>query len=104
MRVNISPRGSLIVIKNLSSPARLDHARDLPGRGELAHGDARQPEFAVDAARAAAERATVAHPGRRAVARQAGQLQLRLEAVLGRRVAIARQRLEARTARRSRLR
>src|SRR5580704_6613794 len=85
-------------------PARLDHARDLPGRGQLTHRDARQPELAVIAARPARKGAAVADARRRTVARHAGELQLRLKAILRRCVAVAGERLEARPARRHRLR
>src|SRR3982074_122965 len=93
MRVSMSPIGSLIVIAGLPSPARFEHAGDLPGRGELANRDARQFELAVDAARPAGQRTAVAHPRLRAVARQFGELQLRLEALFRRRRAVAGDRL-----------
>src|SRR6266567_1185099 len=99
MRVSISPSGSLIDMACLPSPARFGHAGDLPGRGQLAHRDARQPELAVIAARPAGQGAAVAQPGLRAVARHLGQLQLRLEAVFRRRIAVAGDRLEAHPAR-----
>src|ERR1044071_1456237 len=91
----MSPRGSLMVIASVPSPARLEHAGDLAGGGQLAHCDARQLELAVVAARPARHRAAVAHPRRRGVARHLGQLQLRLEALLAGCVAVARDRLQA---------
>src|SRR5713226_895207 len=94
MRVSISPRGSLIDMVRLSSPARFEHAGDLPGRGQLAHRDARQLELAVIAARTPGQGAAVAQPCLRAVARQLGELKLRLETVFRRRIAVAGDRLE----------
>src|SRR4030088_4887 len=96
---NKSPIGSLIVMAGLPSPARFEHAGDLAGRGELADRDARQFELAVNAARPAGQRAAVADPRLRAVARQFGELQLRLEALFRRRRAVAGDRLEALPAR-----
>src|SRR5258708_23345057 len=91
----MSPSGSLIVIARLPLPARLEHAGDLAGRGQLAHRDPRHPELAVVAARPPGQRAAVADPRSRAVARQLSELQLRLEAVFRRRIAGACERLEA---------
>src|SRR6185312_6488039 len=99
MRVSISPSGSLIDIDNASLPARLDHAGDQPGRGELAQRDARQLELAVIPARTPAQFAAVVQPRVRAVAGQLGELELRLEAVFRRRVAVAGERLEPGAAR-----
>src|SRR3546814_6124319 len=49
--VSISPRGSLIAMdRPPSSPARLDDARDQPGRAEVAQCDTRHLELAVDTA------------------------------------------------------
>src|SRR3546814_8033149 len=51
IRVSISPRGSLIAMdRPPSSPARLDDARDQPGRAEVAQCDTRHLELAVDTA------------------------------------------------------
>src|SRR5262249_29428088 len=60
---------------------------------------AREFELAVIAARSAGQRAAIAAPGLRAVARQFGQFQLRLETLLGRGVAVAGDRLQALAAR-----
>src|SRR6266513_947927 len=67
--------------------------------GALSVADARQFELAVNAARAAGQRAAVANARLRAVARQFGQLQLRLKALLRSRVAVARDRLQPLAAR-----
>src|SRR5262249_30084743 len=83
-----------------SLPARLQHAGDLAGGGQLAHGNARHLELAVDAARPPGQLTAVALTRRRAVARQFGKLQLRLEPLLGRRLAIAGDRLQPRPRRR----
>src|ERR1043165_4696327 len=99
MRVSMSPSGSLIVMARLLSPVRLQHARDLVRRCQFPHRDARQFELAVNTARAAGQRTAVANASLRAVARQLGQLQLRLETLLRRRVAIARDRLQPLAAR-----
>src|SRR3546814_16921288 len=49
IRVSISPRGSLIAMdRPPSSPARLDDARDQPGRAEPAPCDTRHIELAVE--------------------------------------------------------
>src|SRR3954454_9838964 len=93
MRVSMSASGSLIVI-GLLLPARLQHAGDLPGRGERAQCDARHLEFAVNRARPPGQLAAVADPCRGAVARQFGQFQLSREPLLRRRVTVARQRLQ----------
>src|SRR3954453_2582142 len=99
MRVSMSASGSLIVMA-LLLPARLQHAGDLSGRTQLAQGNARHLELAVKTAWPARQLAAVADAGRRAVARQFGQFQLRREAVFRRRVAVARQRLQTLACRR----
>src|SRR5262249_41868202 len=76
MRVNMSEIGSVMLIAP-SSPARLDDARHLAAHRELAQLVPRQAELAVDAARPAGQRAAVAQPGRRGVARQLLQLHAR---------------------------
>src|SRR5271154_3465602 len=88
IRVSMSPRGSLIVMRILPLPARLDQARDLSGRGQFANRDPRQPELAVIAARPPGQLATVADARRRAVPRQARELQLRFKTLFGRRLAV----------------
>src|SRR5439155_4138884 len=77
-------------------PARLHHARDLPGRGELAQSDPRELEFTIIPAWTAGQHASVANPGPRSVARQLGELELRREPLVRRRVAINRDGLQAR--------
>src|SRR5439155_24042769 len=88
MRVSMSPRGSVIMAR-LPSPARFEHAGDQTGRGQLADRDARQFELPVIAARPPGQGAAVADPRDGAVARQFGQLQLRFEGLLGRRLTVA---------------
>src|SRR3546814_5675944 len=58
-------------------PARLDHARDLATRGQLAERDARHAELAVIAARTPGHLAAVADARRRRVPRQFGEPELR---------------------------
>src|SRR5882762_10716313 len=86
IRVSMSPRGSVIMAR-LPSPARFEHAGDQAGGGQLADRDARQLELPVIAARPPGQGAPIANPRVGAVARQLRQLQLRLEALLGRRLA-----------------
>src|SRR5690242_13813425 len=63
MRVSMSAIGSVIVIEVLpSSPARLGHARDLPGVHELAQADAAELELAVHRVRPAAALAAGVRP------------------------------------------
>src|SRR6266852_6662153 len=81
-------------------PARLDHAGNLAGRGEFAQRDARELEFAVDAARTSGQLAAVADARRRRIARQLGQLEPRRELLLGGQRAIVGDRLEPRPLRR----
>src|SRR5436190_13223834 len=73
MRVSMSAIGSLILIAG-SLPARLDHARHLAVQRELAQLDAPEAEFLVHAARPPGQRAAVAQPHRRGIARQPLQL------------------------------
>src|SRR5439155_1187995 len=73
----------------LPLPARLDHAGDLPGRGQVPQRDARQLELAIGAARPPAQRAAIAQAHRRAVARQLGQLEARGETLLQRQLLVA---------------
>src|SRR5271165_7462389 len=84
MRVSMSPRGSFIAMILVSSPARLDEARDHAPVAQLAHGDARHLHLAIEAARPARHLAAVAHAHDRAVARQLRESQARLEALLHR--------------------
>src|SRR3989304_625360 len=73
MRVSISAIGSVMLIAD-SLPARLDHARNLAAHRKLAQFDPPQGELAVHAPRASGQRAAVAQPHRRSVARQLLQL------------------------------
>src|SRR5579883_2292501 len=61
-RVSRSAIGSVIVIAGLLSPARLRHARDLPGVDQLPQADAAQPELAEHGPRPAATLATRVPP------------------------------------------
>src|SRR5258708_5556835 len=97
MRASISPMGSLIAISRIPPlPTRLDHAGDLPGRGQLAQRDARQLELPIVRPRAAGELATQADPVRRRVPRQLGELQARREPVLDRQRLVVRHCLQPR--------
>src|SRR5690606_30085544 len=82
-----------------SLPAGLDKAGDHPQRAEFAQRDTRHLELAVDAARPAGDLAPVAHAHRRGVARQLGELQRRLEALLERQLLILGDRLQLGTPR-----
>src|SRR3990172_5959470 len=86
MRLSMSPSGSLIVITALLLPARLDQTRNQPRPTEVAQSDPRHLQLAVVAPRPSAHLTAVAdaHGGR--VARQLGELQARLEALLRRHV------------------
>src|ERR1051325_8117667 len=54
-------------------PARLRHTRDKPARGEFSEGQARNLEPANERAAAAADFATIDHPGGAGIARQLRQ-------------------------------
>src|ERR1700761_910537 len=98
MRVSISPKGSDMDMEDpLSLPARLDHAGDLPGAGEIAQRDAAQPELPVVRARAAADLTTQTDPRWRTVARQLSQFNRSLEPLFHRKVAVLDNRLQRRT-------
>src|SRR5215510_14889467 len=84
MRAIISPSGSFIPIAPPSSPARLDQARDQPLGAEIPKRDARQPVFAVVAARSTGHLATIADAGGRSVARQLRELEGCRESLLHR--------------------
>src|SRR5580700_2893744 len=96
MRVIISPIGSFKFIVARSLPARLDEAGDQALRAEIPHRDAAHLELAVISARAARHLAAVADARRRAVARQCGELEGGLEALLERPSLVTGDRLEAR--------
>src|SRR5918997_5774590 len=83
IRVSMSPKVSFIDIA-ASSPARLDEARDQALGAELPERDPRHPELAVSGARTPRDLAPVPDAGAGAVARQFGELQARLEALLHR--------------------
>src|SRR5262249_8575282 len=59
MRVSMSARGSVIMVV-VSSPARLDYARDEPVAGHVAEADPADAELAVDRPRPAAQPAAQA--------------------------------------------
>src|SRR5262249_32312079 len=93
IRVKRSPSGSLSAICRLAPlplPARLHHAGDLTLRGQVAERDAGKSELPVGAAGAAGYFAAVAHAHLGGVARQLRQLEIGLEAIFRRRVAVAR--------------
>src|SRR3972149_11688110 len=93
MRVIMSPRGSFMFIAALL-PARLDHAGDLPLRGQFPERDPRQLELAVIGARPARQAAAVADARARRIARHLRELEPRREALLGRAALIDRDRLQ----------
>src|SRR6185436_7418757 len=85
MRTSMSAMGSLILMRfSLPSflPTCLDHAGHLAAQRQIAQLVAPQAELAVDPARPAGQRATVAQPHRGGVARQPLQLAARLFARL----------------------
>src|SRR5271157_3898254 len=84
MRVNMSPSGSFTAMILASSPARLDQARDQALVAQFTKRDARHFHLAVETARTPGHLAAVAHTDDGAVARQRGELQTRLEALLHR--------------------
>src|SRR5262245_41909464 len=94
MRVSISPRGSLKAILRSSLPARLHHARDLAGGGQLAERDARQFKLAIESTRATGHLAPVANAHLRRIARKLGELQAGGELLLGRERAVLGDRLQ----------
>src|SRR5579862_9592223 len=85
MRAIMSPMGSFTI---WPSPARLDHAGDLPGVRQLSERDAAHLELAVIGPRTPGEGAAVADAHLRGVARQFRQLQARGEALLQRQVLV----------------
>src|SRR5471030_1948704 len=93
IRAIMSPMGSLTDIS--PSPARLDHAGDLPRRRQLAKRDTRHLELAIESARPAGEQAAVADAHLGGVARQLGELQPRGEALFQRQVLIVGDRLQS---------
>src|SRR5574338_1112482 len=62
MRVSMSAIGSVMVMVATSSPARLGHARDLPGVDHVAQADPAELELAVHRVRTAALLATRVGP------------------------------------------
>src|SRR5262245_46270031 len=87
MRVSMSAIGSVMLMLGLL-PARLDHARDLAVQRDQPQLPARQPELAVNPARAPGQRAAVPQPHRRGVARQLLQLLARRVALLDRQLLV----------------
>src|SRR5690349_18787428 len=81
MRVSMSEMGSCMLI-GFSLPACLDDPRNLAPQGELPQLVAAEAEFAIDAARPPGQRAAIAQPHRRRVARQPLQLGARFLARL----------------------
>src|ERR1700761_6540535 len=73
MRAIMSPMGSFTDIR--SSPARLDHARDLAVVGQFTERDTAHLELAIKGARAPGQLAPVADANLGGVARQLGELQ-----------------------------
>src|SRR5712672_3032156 len=96
MRVIMSPIGSVIAMVRSPSPARLHETGDQALGAEVPHRDAAHLELAVIGARAAGHLATIADPGRRAVARQRRELDGSLEALLERPRPVVGDRLEPR--------
>src|SRR5215208_1503481 len=97
MRENKSPSGSVIDMRS-SLPARLDEAGDHALGPEVAERDAAHLQLAVIGARAPGDFAPIADAHLGGVARQFGELQRRREALLHRRVLVARDRAQLRTA------
>src|SRR5579872_4034158 len=62
MRVSMSAIGSVMVMARPPSPARLGHARDLPGVDQLPETDPAEPELAVHRLGAAAPPASRVRP------------------------------------------
>src|SRR5262245_42436423 len=91
IRASISPTGSLKAMGPVSGlPARLHDAGQHSRRGELTQRQPRQFEFAIDAARAAAQLAAIAYTCRRGVARHLRKLQAGCETILRRQLRILR--------------
>src|SRR5262245_9806596 len=81
MRISMSAMGSLMLMRS-PLPARLDDAGHFALEREVAQLVATEAEFPVHAARPAGQRAAVAQPHRRGVARQLLQLGARFLARL----------------------
>src|SRR5690606_24982986 len=81
----------------LSLPARLDQTRDQAQVAQLTQGDTAHLELAIVTTRTTRHFATVANADLGGVARQFGQLEGRLEALLDRQVLILNGRLESST-------
>jgi hypothetical protein len=64
MRVNMSAIGS-VIMSSPPSPARLDHARDLPAQGEETQADSTELELAIVATSATADLAAAANAYRK---------------------------------------
>src|SRR3990170_569994 len=74
IRVSMSEMGSVMLMRGLLLPARLDHAGDFPAHGDLAQLVTPQPELAVHATRPPGQRAAVTKPHRARIPRQLLQL------------------------------
>src|SRR5271169_4163965 len=94
MRVSKSPTGSVIMVYGPPLPARLHDAGQGARRGELSQSKARKLELAIHGPRTARELAAIADARRRRVARQLGELDARVEALLGRQLVVDRHRLQ----------
>src|SRR5207244_1331338 len=90
----ISPSGSFNAIVRAPLPARLQKAGNQALGAEIPERNAAELVLAIEGARAAGHFAAVAHPRRRRVARQFGELQRGRETFLDRPLAVARNRLE----------
>src|SRR5215469_9701135 len=96
MRVSRSAMGSVMLMARAPSPARLGETWDLAAACDLADLHPRQPEFAVHAARAPGNGATLALPRRTRIARLRLQRRLRSGTLLGRALGASDQLLELR--------
>src|SRR5512146_2668930 len=95
MRARRSPTGSVIAISLFPSlPACLGHARDLAEISEIAQRDTRHANLAVVALRAARDFAPVMDARLGRIARELGELELRLEALFRRHLHVLRLRLQ----------
>src|SRR5579883_376551 len=94
MRAIMSPSGSFNAIARRSLPARLDQARDQALGTKLPERDAAHFQLAIKGFRAARNLAAVVNARGRRITRQLGKLEGGREAVLGRPVLVAGDRLK----------